>query len=243
MGRGTSFQGIAGLVTESRKRRLKLEKRRQTLRAICKRRLENNGGSPYGSQEEVHLNKDDFGSMTVVGQFNLGFILAKCRDNHLWILDQHGCDEKANFEHLCNTTVIHEQKLLAPMPLELTPPEETCVLDHMEIFEQNGFRFQYEANKPPRHRLSLTALPHSGARDGRKAVQFGEEDVSALCAILGVTDGSAFSQDGGTGVSGNGMYGNNAVRRYAGNSSQLTQQQDDKAVSYTHLTLPTTPYV
>ena len=159
----TSFQGTAGIVAESRKRRLELEKRRQTLRTICNRRLENNGGSPYGSQEEVHLNKDDFGSMTVVGQFNLGFILAKCRDNHLWILDQHGCDEKANFEHLCNTTVIHEQKLLPPMPLELTPPEETCVLDHMEIFEQNGFQFQYEADKPPRHRLSLTALPHSGA--------------------------------------------------------------------------------
>ena len=55
--------------------------------------------------------------------------------------------------------------------------------------------------------------------------------MSALCAILGVTDGSAFLQDGGTGVSGNGMYGNNAVRRYAGNSSQLTQQQDDKAIA------------
>jgi DNA mismatch repair protein PMS2 len=105
------------------------------------------------------------------------------------------------------------------MPLELSPSEESCVMDHMEIFEKNGFRFSHDPDKAPRHRLSLTALPHSGARDGRKAVQFGKEDVSALCAILGA-DGSASSYDGGagggTGADGSGMYGNNAVRRYAG---------------------------
>ena len=65
------------------------------------------------------------------------------------------------------------------------------------------------------HRFALTSLPHSGARDGRKAVQFRKDDVRALCAVLGA-DGHSYSQDGGTGVDGNGMYGNNAVRRYAG---------------------------
>ena len=227
----TSFKGTSEIVATSRKRRLELEKQRQELRAVRRRRLESSEEGASGEDDQINLNKEDFDKMEVIGQFNLGFILAKCEKNHLWIMDQHACDEKYNFERLCNTTVIHEQKLLAPMPLELSPSEETCVLDHMEIFEKNGFRFNYEADKAPRHRLSLTALPHSGARDGRKGVQFGKEDVSALCAILGVTDGSAFSQDGGTGVSGDGMYGNNAVRRYAGNSSQLTQQQDEKAIA------------
>ena len=163
----------------------------------------------------ISLTKQDFEDMKVIGQFNLGFILVKCR-NHLWVLDQHACDEKYNFERLCATTVIHEQKLLAPIPLELSPSEEACIMENRETFAKNGFRFQYDADKAPRQRFALISLPHSGARDGRKAVQFGKDDVHALCAVLGA-DGSSYSpQDGGTGVDGSGIYGNNAVRRYAG---------------------------
>lgn len=176
----------------------------------------------------VSLSKSDFETMQVVGQFNMGFIVARSKEGNVWILDQHACDEKYNFEKLCRETVIHEQRLLAPLPLELSPSEETCVLDFMEIFEKNGFRFNYDETKPPRHRLSLTALPHSGAQDGRKAVQFGKDDVSALCAILSPDEDEAHvAIDGGTGVDGQGMYGNNAVRRYT--SSTQTQTSSDDA--------------
>jgi DNA mismatch repair protein PMS2 len=168
----------------------------------------------------VSLSKQDFREFTIIGQYNLGFILAKCRKNHLWVLDQHACDEKYNFERLRANTVMHEQKLIAPMPLELSPSEESCILENMQVFEENGFRFAHDPDKPPRYRLSLTALPHSGAQDGRKAVQFGKEDVHALCAMLSEEDG--YSQDGGTGADGSGMYGNNAVRRHAG----ISQTQD-----------------
>jgi DNA mismatch repair protein PMS2 len=109
--------------------------------------------------------------MQVVGQFNLGFVLARCSRNHLWILDQHACEERYNFEELCKKTVMHEQPLIQPLHLELNPSEEACVLDHMDIFQANGFRFNFDAEAPIRHRLSLTALPHSGAHEGRKAVQ------------------------------------------------------------------------
>ena len=174
-------------------------------------------------QKTCRLSHADFESMDVIGQFNLGFILARCRNNHLWILDQHACDEKFNFERLCATTTVHEQKLIAPLPLELSPSEESCVLDNMDIFEKNGFRFRYDSEKPPRHRLSLTALPHSGSGgDGHKAVQFGKEDVGALCAILGADGASSslgFVAGSGTGADGSGLYGNNAVRRYAGGNN------------------------
>jgi len=86
------------------------------------------------------LQKEDFLSMEVIGQFNLGFILARCKNNHLWILDQHACDEITNFERLIATTKIHEQKLMAPLRLELSPSEEDCVVENMAIFEANGFR-------------------------------------------------------------------------------------------------------
>jgi DNA mismatch repair protein PMS2 len=176
--------------------------------------------------------------MTVVGQFNCGFILARTADNHLWILDQHACDERANFERLCTETVIHEQRLLAPIPLELSPTEEICVMDNLEIFEKNGFRFRIDHAKPPRHRLALTALPQSGAADGRKAVVFGKDDVSALCAILqGSSDDSASSsaaslaEGAGTGVDGTGKYGNNAVRRHAGGMVVPSSAKPGKASS------------
>lgn len=225
------FRGTDDVIVASRQERLAMRKRKRSFQEMqCDPPVigagENGDSGDEGraevssnvlSSKSISLSKDDFKNMTVVGQFNMGFILAISQHNHLWILDQHACDEKYNFEKLCAETVIHEQKLIAPMPLELSPSEETCVMDHMDIFEKNGFRFKYDSSKPPRHRLSLTALPHSGARDGRKAVQFGKEDVSALCTILGA-DCSASAYEGaaggGTGADGSGMYGNNAVRRY-----------------------------
>ena len=168
----------------------------------------------------MSLCKEDIKKMSIIGQFNLGFILARDHNDSLWIFDQHACDERYNFERLCKETVIHEQKLIAPLPLELSPSEEHCILEHMDVFERNGFRFTYDPEKEQRHRISVTALPHSGSGgDGRKAVQFGKEDVGALCAMLGAdgtSSGEGYIAGFGSGADGSGMVGNNAVRRFAG---------------------------
>lgn len=229
-----SFKSTEDIVMAARKSRLELRDRRKRLKQLASERSQDGSSedvemvqeSTGDSKPVVSLTKEDFEEMQVIGQFNLGFILTKCKNNNLWVLDQHACDEKYNFERLCANTVMHEQKLLAPMPLELSPAEESCVLENLEIFEQNGFRFKHDPDKPPRHRLALTSLPHSGARDGRKAVQFGKDDVRALCAVLGAESGSFEGVEGGTGVDGSGMYGNNAVRRYAGLS-----QNGEKAMT------------
>lgn len=60
--------------------------------------------------------------MDVVGQFNLGFILAKLGKD-LFIVDQHAADEKYNFERLQQITLLNRQPLLRPQPLHLTPAE------------------------------------------------------------------------------------------------------------------------
>jgi len=66
------------------------------------------------------IDKTDFAEMEVVGQFNLGFIIARRRKSialsnrmmdDLFIVDQHAADEKYNFEGLQQTTVIRSQKL------------------------------------------------------------------------------------------------------------------------------------
>lgn len=49
--------------------------------------------------------------MKIVGQFNLGFIIARL-GNDLFIIDQHASDEKYNFETLQRTTSLKSQKLV-----------------------------------------------------------------------------------------------------------------------------------
>ncbi len=76
------------------------------------------------------IDKADFASMVIVGQFNHGFIIARRRKqsgshddagsvtrtnrgvmDDLFIVDQHAADEKYNFERLQETTRIESQRL------------------------------------------------------------------------------------------------------------------------------------
>jgi DNA mismatch repair protein PMS2 len=64
---------------------------------------------------ERTVQKKDFLSMEVVGQYNFGFIIARKTSDStddLFVVDQHASDEKINFEDLQNNTVIQSQKLI-----------------------------------------------------------------------------------------------------------------------------------
>ena len=72
------------------------------------------------------ISKAAFERMEILGQFNKGFIIARLRpearatgstakkkaSDDLFIIDQHACDEKYNFETLQQTTVIKGQTLI-----------------------------------------------------------------------------------------------------------------------------------
>jgi DNA mismatch repair protein PMS2 len=80
------------------------------------------------------IQKEDFMTMDILGQFNLGFIIVRSRRrahvdgtdgmdldegvnsaeeiDDLFIVDQHAADEKYNFETLQQTTKIESQKLI-----------------------------------------------------------------------------------------------------------------------------------
>ena len=49
------------------------------------------------------LKKQDFARMRIIGQFNLGFIIAEFNGD-LYMLDQHACDEKFRYIY-CPVTV------------------------------------------------------------------------------------------------------------------------------------------
>ncbi|WFD24330.1 ATP-binding mismatch repair protein [Malassezia equina] len=110
------------------------------------------------------LAKTDFADMRVVGQFNLGFIIARRVTpdmDDLFIIDQHAADEKFNFETLQRTTKIHSQQLLRPERMELAPTDELVAMEHAEWLRMNGFDVKVDENAAPGHRVKLLSKPVS----------------------------------------------------------------------------------
>ncbi|ORX47944.1 DNA mismatch repair protein MutL [Piromyces finnis] len=127
------------------------------------------------------ISKEDFKNMDVLGQFNLGFIIARLRTaetQELFIVDQHASDEKYNFESLKKTTNIQNQRLLKPRPLELTAKDEHIVMEHLDTFKANGFELKVDMEQPPTQRISLLTQPYS------KNVEFGIKDLEELIPRL-----------------------------------------------------------
>lgn len=136
-----------------------------------------------GVEERLQLSirKDDFDSMEVVGQFNLGFILVVNRkSNHddLFVIDQHASDEIYNFERLQKNTVLSRQPLISPHQLELSAVEELTIQEHMDIFEKNGFSIGVHEDQPPGHQCFLESVPYS------KSTIFDDRDVFELLSKI-----------------------------------------------------------
>ncbi|ESQ37908.1 hypothetical protein EUTSA_v10028404mg [Eutrema salsugineum] len=134
------------------------------------------------SELERLFRKEDFRRMQVLGQFNLGFIIAKL-DRDLFIVDQHAADEKFNFEHLARSTVLNQQPLLQPLTLELSAEEEVTILMHMDVIRENGFLLEENPSAPPGRHFRLRAVPYS------KKITFGVEDLKDLISSLGDNHG------------------------------------------------------
>ncbi|RJE19146.1 DNA mismatch repair protein [Aspergillus sclerotialis] len=136
------------------------------------------------------VTKDDFSKMRIIGQFNLGFIIAtRSSDDRsdglpskdeLFIIDQHASDEKFNFERLQAETVVQNQRLVQPKTLDLTAVEEEIVLENRTALEKNGFIVEIDdsGNEPIGRRCKLVSLPLS------KEVVFGIRDLEELIALL-----------------------------------------------------------
>ena len=170
-------------------------------------KLENNSTErkDLSAEERLSLNvsKGDFSRMKVVGQFNLGFILATRYpytnrtdesapprvDDELFIIDQHASDEIYNFERLQAQTVVQNQRLVVPRTLELTAIEEEIIMENAEALEKNGFSVEVDdsGDEPVGRRCRLVSLPMS-----REAV-FDTRDLEELLALLADAPSSSSS--------------------------------------------------
>ncbi|EAL65478.1 MutL DNA mismatch repair protein [Dictyostelium discoideum AX4] len=115
------------------------------------------------AEEELtkFFKKEYFKQMIVIGQFNLGFIIAKL-GNDLFIIDQHAADEKYNFEILSKSveSSINSQPLLKPDTLsDLTSEEELIIIENVDLFKKNGFKFIIDHDAPTRFKIKLSAFP------------------------------------------------------------------------------------
>jgi DNA mismatch repair protein PMS2 len=132
------------------------------------------------------VSKSDFLQMRIIGQFNLGFILAvrppsiTSSTPDLFIIDQHASDEKYNFERFTTSTILEPQRLVHPHPLELTAIEEEIILNNEDALTKNGFRVDIDTSgdTPVGQRARLTSLPMS------KEATFKPTDLEELLVLL-----------------------------------------------------------
>ncbi|KNC82319.1 hypothetical protein SARC_05411, partial [Sphaeroforma arctica JP610] len=156
----------------------------KTLKGKFKAKIAPGENTAAEAELERQITKEDFVKMEVLGQFNLGFIIARLR-NDLFIIDQHATDEIYNFETLQTTTKLQSQPMVVPKLLELTAPQESILLDELPIFEKNGFRFTVDQSEGAMigRRVRLSAVPNS------KNTVFGVSDVEEMIHTLSDTPG------------------------------------------------------
>ncbi|KAF2837187.1 DNA mismatch repair protein MutL [Patellaria atrata CBS 101060] len=161
------------------------------------------------------VSKSDFGRMSIIGQFNLGFILTvrpastssppandslgkrtllrtptvRSVDDELFIIDQHASDEKYNFERLRRETILQPQRLVRPLQLELTAVEEEVIINNPAAIAANGFQVEIDESgeRPVGRCCRLLGLPMS------REVTFTTEDLEELIALLSESGTSSSS--------------------------------------------------
>ena len=172
--------------------------RRRSCRSKLKPRAspqKDEGDIDYGGDDDDQLdlsedkmkrifNKEDALKLHIVGQFNRGFVIAML-GNDLFIIDQHATDEKYRFENLMKNCKMRSQPLLQHKAIQcITPQQEIAIMENLEVFEANGFKFRIDEGAESGHRVIITSLPMSLNPSSKVAYQFGEDEILELATML-----------------------------------------------------------
>ncbi|EDV36587.1 uncharacterized protein Dana_GF11871 [Drosophila ananassae] len=173
----TSLEEIASKMKAHEEEHRERRSRAKLQRLRFKSEINPNQNNNAEAELQREIGKEDFARMDIIGQFNLGFIIVKLEDD-LFIVDQHATDEKYNFETLQRTTQLEYQRLTVPQSLDLTAVNEMVLIDHLAVFEKNGFKFEINHDAPATKKIKLLGKPHS------KRWEFGKEDIDELIFML-----------------------------------------------------------
>uniref|UniRef100_A0A1I8EKK6 DNA_mis_repair domain-containing protein n=1 Tax=Wuchereria bancrofti TaxID=6293 RepID=A0A1I8EKK6_WUCBA len=146
---------------------------------VLESRTEFHVDNPEIAENELaaYITKKDFECMEILGQFNKGFIIVRL-NNDLFIIDQHASDEKYNFERFQKKARIQTQHLLSPRVLDLGVVKEAILRDNIDIFNYNGFEFQFDDEELVGKRALLTAIPVL------QSWQFSISDIDEMLSVL-----------------------------------------------------------
>ncbi|CAH8534350.1 unnamed protein product [Schistosoma turkestanicum] len=106
----------------------------------------------------TYFKKETFNNLKVIGQFNMGFIIAQ-HNQDLFIIDQHASDEKYRFEQLLENYRFKSQPLVVPQKLNLTIANEQVLISNLDVFAKNGFAFRIHNDEPAGQQVFLVAAP------------------------------------------------------------------------------------
>lgn len=141
----------------------------------------------------LSISKNDFLQLKIIGQFNKGFIIVlKENTGDILIVDQHASDEKFNFERLIAETQFENQPLVMSQKLDITPIDKFTILNNLNIFEKNGFKFKtkspdsgdYTSDDAHQEEIHLVSLPYS------KNTIFNNKDLDELIQLVGEQNGA-----------------------------------------------------
>lgn len=174
-----SLESIRSMVKaeEEAYEKLQQEKKSGKMKLRFKESIDPTKNKKAEAELETEIKKEMFKEMEVLGQFNLGFIIAKLKSD-LFIVDQHASDEKYNFEDLQNKTKLETQPLVVPEKLELTAIQEMTLIENLSTFEVNGFKFLIDENAEAGSKVKIHSKPHS------KNWEFGREDIEEMIFML-----------------------------------------------------------
>lgn len=130
---------------------------------------------------KLNLNKSSFENMEILGQFNKGFIITRL-EKHIFIIDQHATDERANYEDQLNKNPLIRQDMVCPKPLYLNLIQENAIINHLDAFRERGFDFIIDKTKMAGFRvlLSSTSICKGHGMDEHLT----KEDIEELIEVI-----------------------------------------------------------
>lgn len=116
-----------------------------------------------GQQIQI-LDRADFAKMTILGQFNRGFILTSiAREDAgilVFIIDQHASDERARLERLQRDLTFNVQSMVVPRPLSLGLEDQLFVAGNLDKFKSYGFSVEVtQAEEADERTFRLLSTP------------------------------------------------------------------------------------
>lgn len=131
---------------------------------------------------KFHLDRTSFESMQIIGQFNRGFIIARL-NKHLFIIDQHATDERANYESQLDKYPLVKQPMVVPKPLYLNSIQEHTVINNLEEFRSRGFEFLIDETKIAGMRVLLASTSICKGQ-GLEDQYLTKDDVEELIDVI-----------------------------------------------------------